>query len=310
VISFRYHLVSIIAVFLALALGIVVGTTALNGPITKDLRRQVNSLKDDRTSLSDQVKALQGQVGDGQQFAQLYGQQIVKGALLGENVLIVGLPGASGAVKDDLARQVAAAGGKVTGRVQLSGDYTDPKQAGAVVKFATNNNPIGLTLPNTDQAGAIGGALLAFVLLGKGQPSDLTQVVVGFSQMHMLKLEGGGDSVRSSTNVIVVSNGTLPAQDARGRTDLALITQLQQQGGHVVLAGDTQAASQGGVVALVRGDAADRSAVATVDNADDALGQVSTIVALAEVGRPAPDTIVGHYGTASGAKALFPELAK
>ena len=41
VISFRYHLVSIVAVFLALALGIVVGTTALNGPITKDLRNQV-----------------------------------------------------------------------------------------------------------------------------------------------------------------------------------------------------------------------------------------------------------------------------
>ena len=36
-ISFRYHIVSIVAVFLALALGIVVGTPALNGPITKDL---------------------------------------------------------------------------------------------------------------------------------------------------------------------------------------------------------------------------------------------------------------------------------
>ena len=30
-IDFRYHIVSIIAVFLALAVGIVVGTTALNG---------------------------------------------------------------------------------------------------------------------------------------------------------------------------------------------------------------------------------------------------------------------------------------
>ena len=49
-ISFRYHLVSIIAVFLALALGIVVGTTALNGPITTDLRKQVNTLKSDRST--------------------------------------------------------------------------------------------------------------------------------------------------------------------------------------------------------------------------------------------------------------------
>ena len=61
-ISFRYHIVSIIAVFLALALGIVVGTTALNGPITKDLRHQVDSLKGDRNSLSDQVKSKPGKV--------------------------------------------------------------------------------------------------------------------------------------------------------------------------------------------------------------------------------------------------------
>ncbi len=86
-ISFRYHLVSIIAVFLALALGIVVGTTALNGPITKDLRHQVDALKSDRKSLSGQVAALQGQVGNAEKFAALYGGQIVKGSLTGQNVL-------------------------------------------------------------------------------------------------------------------------------------------------------------------------------------------------------------------------------
>ena len=44
-ISFRYHVVSIVAVFLALALGVVVGTTALNGPITTDLRNKVDTAK-------------------------------------------------------------------------------------------------------------------------------------------------------------------------------------------------------------------------------------------------------------------------
>jgi hypothetical protein len=310
VISFRYHIVSIIAVFLALALGIVVGTTALNGPITKDLRHQVDSLKNDRNSLQGQVTQLQGQVGDGERFGELYGSQIVKGTLRDTNVLIVGLPGASGSVKDGLARKVTAAGGKVSGRVQLSSDYADPKQAGAMTKFATGGvQPTGLTYPNTDQAGAVGGALLAYVLLGKGEPSDLTQVVAGFAQMHMLKLEGS-DSVTPSTNVLVVADGVLAAGDARGQTELALLTQLQLQGAHAVVAGDTPAATESGVVALVRSDASDRSTIATVDNADTALGQVSTILALADVGKPAPNTIVGHYGTASGAKALFPDPAK
>lgn len=303
-ISFRYHIVSIVAVFLALALGIVVGTTALNGPITKDLRHQVDSLKNDRNSLSDQVKALQGQVGNGQKFASLYGAQIVKGTLHDTSSLIIGLPGASGAVKDALAKMVTAAGGKVTGRVQLGNDYADPKQASAIFRFATGGvQPQGLTYPSTDEAGAVGGALLAYVLLGKGQPSDLTQVIAGFAQMHMLTVESG-DSVTPSTNVLIVANGTLPADDARGQTELALVTQLQKQGAHAVVAGDTPAATHDGVVAMVRNDGTDRSTVSTVDNADTALGQVSTILALADVLQPTPS--VSHYGTASGAKALFP----
>lgn len=309
-ISFRYHIVSIIAVFLSLALGIVVGTTALNGPITKDLRHQVDSLKGDRNSLSGQVKTLQGEVGDGEQFATKYAAQIVKGSLQKTNVLILGLPGASGGVKDRLAGMVTAAGGKVTGRVQLSGDYTDPKRGAQIIQYATSQvAPVGLKYPNSDDPGQVGGALLAYVLLGKAQPDELKSVMAGFSTMQMLKPEGS-DNVTPSPNVIVVTNGSLPDKDARGATQLALITELQRQGGHIVVAGDTAAATDSGVVALVRGDGTDRSAVATVDNADTALGQVSTILALAGVSKPAPDTVVGHYGTAGGAKALFPDLTK
>jgi hypothetical protein len=44
VIDFRYHLVSLIAVFLAVALGIVIGTTALNQPILADIKNQVTAL--------------------------------------------------------------------------------------------------------------------------------------------------------------------------------------------------------------------------------------------------------------------------
>lgn len=307
-ISFRYHIVSIIAVFLALALGIVVGTTALNGPITKDLRHQVDSLKNDRNSLSSQVKTLQGQVGNGEKFAQLYGGQIVKGTLHSSDVVIIGLPGASGAIKDGLTKMVGDAGGKVSGNIQLTNDYVDPKQAGAIARFATSGvQPVGLTYPSTDEAGAIGGALLAYVLVGKGQPSDLTQVIVGFAQMQMIK---GGEGTVPSANILVVGSGSLPSNDARGQTELALISQLQKQGGHVVVAGDTGAATDSGVVAMVRGDATDRAKVATVDDADTALGQVSTILALSDIAKPEPDMVVGHYGTANGAKALFPDPAK
>ncbi len=44
VINFRYHVVSLTAVFLALAIGLVVGTAALNGPVADSLNDQVNGI--------------------------------------------------------------------------------------------------------------------------------------------------------------------------------------------------------------------------------------------------------------------------
>ena len=44
-IDFRYHLVSIVAVFLALAIGIVLGSTELQGTTLDSLRGLTNSLK-------------------------------------------------------------------------------------------------------------------------------------------------------------------------------------------------------------------------------------------------------------------------
>jgi hypothetical protein len=61
---------------------------------------------------------------------------------------------------------------------------------------------------------------------------------------------------------------------------------------------------------LVPADQTDKGTVATVDNADTALGRVSTALALAGMVRPEPETVVGHYGTGDGASALFPDPVK
>jgi hypothetical protein len=304
VISFRYHLVSIIAVFLALALGIVVGTTALNGPITKDLRRQVSDAKDQRDALATQVKTLQGQVDDAGQFAATYGDQLVADSLKGQSVVEVVLPGATNEMQDGIAREVAAAGGKLGGRISLTKTYVDPAHGSGIVSLVTTAHPIGWTAPETNDAPALGGSLLAYVLLGKGSATDVTQVLAQFAELHMVETDG--QTVTPSKTVIVIGHGTMGAKDYTGQTELALVSALSKAGGHVVVAGDGDSAAGGGLVALVRRSNTDNATVSTVDNADNASGQVSAVLALAGAAKGQ----VGHYGTGKGADALYPAPSK
>lgn len=301
-ISFRYHIVSLIAVFLALALGIVVGTTALNGPITTDLRNQVHSLEKNQTQLTQKANALQAQANQSQRFATTYGGQVVKGVLTDQKVLVIGLPGADSGIKNGIDSDIAAAGGQVVGQIQLTSSYIDPKRATDLNSQVSNLHPLGLTLPQTSDVGIVAGKLLAWVLVGNGKDTDLTQVIAGLSAGSYLKVDNGKDP-HPTRSIVVVGSGTLPDNDSGGKMELALINQLQDAGAHVVVAGDSAAATGGGVVALVRSDDSAKGAVSTVDNADTAVGQVSTVIALAEV----QTSQVGHYGTGNGAKSLFPD---
>jgi hypothetical protein len=120
----------------------------------------------------------------------------------------------------------------------------------------------------------------------------------------MLSVED--NSITATKNVVVVGTGALAPGDYGSSMELAFVTALQQAGAHVVIAGNTASASQAGLVASVRTSNDDKSAVATVDNADTAIGQVSTVLALVN----ALNANTGHYGTAKGADSLFPNPSK
>ena len=302
-ISFRYHLVSIIAVFLALALGIVVGATALNGPITKDLRQQVNDAKKQRDTLAAQNKLLGTQVDDANQFASTYGARLVSGTLTGNDILEIVLPGTPSTMVDGITSQLTAAGGKVTGQVSITDAYLDPSRGTGITSLATGPvRPLAWTAPQTSDSGRLGGSLLAFVLLGKGQSTDLQQVLGGFSELHMISL--GGNDVTPAKNVVVIGHG-VPSGSYATSVELSLVGALAD-GGHVVVAGDAGSATGGGVIAAARGSQGVRAALSSVDNADTAFGQVSTALALAAAAKGEE----GHYGTGQGADALYPAPPK
>jgi hypothetical protein len=304
VISFRYHLVSIVGIFLAFALGIVVGTAALNGAVTDGLRNQVNSLRDTRDNLQSENSSLTNVTKAQDAFASEYGPQLLSGALADQSVAVIQTPGSSDAATSAIVANITAAGGKVTGQITLTSDYLDPKRAGDIRSLATGSaHPVGLQLPATDDAGQLGGALLAYVLVGPATDSDINQVLAGFAGLQMVKVKG--DTVTKADLAVIVTGGTVDdgSDDTAAGMITSLASQLDTRGGGTVVAGDTPSSTKGGVVYDVRNNAALTSAISTVDNADGALGQLVTGLALAqqEAGK------TGQYGTGAGAQSVAPD---
>lgn len=304
-ITFRYHIVSLVAVFLALAVGIVVGTTALNGPVTSDLRRQVDDLKKTRTQLADQTKLLQGEVDSASQFATAFGSQIVSNSLKGQSILMVVLPGVSSGIQDGISADLTAAGASITGKLVFTPAFVDPGQQSSITSMVTDPSvrPYGLTdLPTTSDAGILGGALLAYVLTGKGQPTDLRSVLTAFAGLHLISSDPS--KIASSPNVLVIGTGSQSSNSYAGQAEYDLVSALGSRGGKVVLAGDSGAATATGVIGLLRASTS-KNVVSSVDDADTAVGQISATLAMAH----AVNGQVGQYGSQKGAQALFPTPA-
>ena len=80
---------------------------------------------------------------------------------------------------------------------------------------------------------------------------------------------------RRLTYVLVVVGGTKAAGDAGAKMQLALITRAAGDGRPRGRRRRQPSATKAGTVALVRADDADKTSVATVDNADSALGKMS-----------------------------------
>jgi hypothetical protein len=234
-------------------------------------------------------------------LAKAYGTKIVAGALAGKSVVVLSAPGADSEVAQAIAGEVALAGGKVTAELQLSKDFTNPNRAVDIRSLATSGaHPNTLQLPATSDAGRLAGSLLGFVLLGHGQPTDLTQVLTGFSTLKMIK--NVGPTPTAGNVLLFVATGAVAKTDPSTTELLSLTSQLAITGGPTVVVGDAASAAPNGLVGLVRADATLKQAVSTVDDADTDLGQLSTMLVASQTLSGSK----GHFGTAAGAEAIIP----
>ena len=307
-INFRYHVVSLTAVFLALAVGLVLGTAALNGTVQNQLNQQVSGLRNSNDQLRGQVEELQTRADSQNEFVRQIAPGLLAAKLTGKSVLVVSGPTADNDDRDQVVKMLTTAGATITGQVRLRKDFTDPNKDDALQDLAARITPAGVTtLPNNGIGVETSSALLATVLLAnKAQitPANRTTILAGFENLQVLDLDGEV-AAAPATAVVFVTGSPETGSDAadRNKAFLDIVKQFSAVAAQMVLAGST-AAGEGNPVAAVRDDGTLAKTISTVDGVSLAEGQVATALALVEqyTGQ------AGHYGTGSGASARIPTL--
>ncbi|RFU19255.1 copper transporter [Geodermatophilus marinus] len=325
-IDFRYHLVSLIAVFLAVALGIVIGTTQLNQPILEDIRNQVSALEQDKRELENTTQQLQAELDDAGSFAEAVAPALVEGTLAGQGVVLLTTgDDVPTETVDEVTALLEEAGAEVTGQVTLQPEYSDPATASQLQSYVTGPGlPTGVTLPETDDTGQLVAALLAQTLMvpasgGAAAPDDaapgstpagpaapdtaaLSSVLAGLSALDVLTQESA--SVTPADHAVLLTAGAPEGDDAADRSDalVDLVSALDAAGSGAVVAGDGATAGETGVIGVIRADPSLSAAVSTVDNVGSATGRVSTVLAL---GQESEGTS-GKYGTGEDTQPVPP----
>lgn len=309
-ISMRYHIVSLAAVFLALALGIVLGATKISSPLLAGLKGDNESLTSQQDRLTAANSGLSNRVTSDEKFAGAVGQLAVRGTLTKTNVVLITTADADPADRDAVLSLLNRAGATVTAQIQVTKDFTDPARADELRSLAAKALPTGAKLPEVPQVGAIAGGLLSSVLIVKPGGRSAVSREQAASALSALTSSGfitvsGKPTPGSSVVILTGAEVTGGSEADRAATVADLASQLKQSSTGMVLAGRTGSDGPTGSVGVVRGDTAASAVVTTVDNVDTASGRLATVLGLVEQNGGG----VGRYGLAGNAQAQVPTLA-
>ncbi|MGN9811501.1 copper transporter [Micromonospora sp. BQ11] len=310
-INFRYHVVSLTAVFLALAIGLVVGTAALNGPVADSLKENVNGLSKANQQMRQQVNSMQEELAREEEFAAEIAEVVLPGKLAGKRVLVASLPTGRGHT-ENVVKMLQLAGAEVTGRIDLQDKFMDPDNSNNLLELAvTAARPTSAPtadLPGNGHGVETSSALLASVLLDRSpgatpvSEADRRAVLAAYTNANYLTTE---DKVTASAEAVVLVSGQPYVDQDSARKDESVVKVAEQfdRTGAIVVAGNGSA--DGNLVAVVRGDPVLAQSISTVDNANTVQGQLVTSLALVQqlTGKK-----TGQYGVGDNAASLLPRL--
>lgn len=308
-ISLRSHAISLAAVFLALAIGVALGSGLLSNTLLSGLRDDKTELQNQINGLTDERNALNEKLNAAGEFDATMSSRILQDSLKDKSVVVFRTPDAADDDVDAVIRFAGEAGATVSGTISLNQQFVDANASEKLLSVV--NSPIvpagrQLSTKLVDQ-GSQAGDLLGITLLRDRNPAvpavDDTQrdtVLATLRETGFITYDA--DRIGAADAALIVTGGGLAdGAGNQGATVARFAAGLAPHGSGAVLAGREGSASGTAAVAVTRSDAGLEGAVSTVDDVDSQAGRITAVLAAAELvgdGRP------GQYGTGQGATSV------
>jgi hypothetical protein len=335
-INFRYHIVSLIAVFLALAIGVIMGSAVIDRAIVNRLEDQQSNLEDRINDVEGDNDALREENSNLNRSANLLAEQgsqrLLAGSLTDVPVLVIATRGIEGDSFDGLLSLLTTSGADqrgtvwLTERFALDSDDEVRDLAGALDAPSTltpdSLRTLALTRLSTElrrEAGpsAIDDPSVATTTsttippeVGQPAPPSVFAALLDAGFVDFDAPDGAPDDgpvLAPGTRLVLVSGGTakVPVDVlAAPFADLLVIDRVGVPSVALLAAEDRPQVDKSDpefVVALRKDDdVADR--LSTVDNLGDFAGRLASVLAIGDLG----EGRIGHYGTGPGAQRFLP----
>lgn len=309
-INLRYHIVSLVAVFLALGLGIVMGTTVIDRVTVDALNDRLDTVQRSQGAVREENGRLKAQVDQGQDFAVATRDQLLRGHLRNVPVLVVAVAGIDRRPVDELRQALVGAQANLEGTIWFTSKMRLTSD-GDVRALAT-----ALDLP-VDRPEVVRRQALAKVASARETAAAEASPLAALQIAGFITYEAPPLPTSTTTTAAPPTLASLPLANTRylvvsgagaevGDDVVAVpLVQAYAQASGRVVAAESGVDTDGGravFVGLLRGDSL-AARMSTVDNIESPMGQTAAVLALEDLGIPR----FGHYGVGRGAQRVLPQ---
>lgn len=309
-IDFRYLLITVVAIFLALTIGILVGSGFLGEPLRKNLEARVEAVGERNRELANEIDDLEAVIGQDDRFAEAIEPHTIDDVLQGKQMVMFTFEEADGSVLEEQTSALGEAAADLVSTITITQKFelAGPDDA-EELRVALESTIVEKETLRQTAARTLGSRAAAAAQDVPGQTQDpaaapqLEETLDNLEQAGFITVDRKveEETIPPAASFLVTGGSTDRPAFEVGPFATALATSLAERDADVVLTEPTT--SVWGCVPSVRGDGEAGAVVSTVDDAERVEGRIAMVLAFTQ---PSEEP-AGHYGIQAGADAVIPE---